>query len=104
MYRGTTPTYTFTLPDEVDLTQATNIYVSFAKFSGDEIYRKTGNDLEVSGQRVEVYLTQAETLALPGEVKIQLNWTYQEGTRFKRACSEIFSITTKKNLINEEIE
>ena len=104
MYRGTTPTYTFTLPDTVDLTEATNIYVSFAKFSGEEIYRKTGGDLEVSEHNVDLYMTQTETLALPDEVKIQLNWTYQEGTRAKRACSEIFSITTKKNLINEEIQ
>ena len=104
MYRGTTPTYTFTLPDTVDLTEATNIYVSFAKFNGEEIYRKTGSDLVVSEHSVDLYMTQAETLALPDEVKIQLNWTYQEGTRAKRACSEIFSITTKKNLINEEIQ
>ena len=29
MFRGTTPTYTFTLPNTVDLTEAESVYVTF---------------------------------------------------------------------------
>ena len=104
MYRGTTPTYTFTLPDEVDLTLAADVYVTFAKYNRETLFTKTGSDLSITAHSASVYLTQEETLSLPGEVLIQLNWTYAEGTKMKRACSDILTIRTKRNLINEVIE
>lgn len=97
MYKGTTPTFTLTLPQEVDLTTAQNVYVTFEK--GKKELRKTGNDLVVTAHQVEVYLSQEETLSFPsGDVALQLNWTYQDGGKIKRAASNIVSVSMKTNL------
>ena len=99
MYRGTTPTFTFTLPAGVDLDQADNVFVTFCKTDGQLIIEKTGADLEISENVVNVFLTQTETLSFPvGRVQVQLNWTYNSGE--ERACSDILSINAKKNLID----
>jgi len=104
MFRGTTPTYTFIMPEAVDISLASEVFVTFSRNNGTEIFTKTGGDLEIANNSVEVYLTQEETLALPnGQVQVQLNWTYQEGTRTKRACSQILNIYTRRNLIDEVI-
>lgn len=97
MYKGTTPTFTLTLPEEVDLTTAQNVYVTFEK--GKKELRKTGDDLVVTAHQVEVYLSQEETLSFPsGDVALQLNWTYQDGGMIKRAASNIVSVSMKTNL------
>ena len=102
MYRGTTPTYIFTLPESVDMTQATDVYVTFAKTDTTIIFTKTGDDLEVAEHTVSVYLTQEETLSFPNaKVAVQLNWLFPNG---RRACSNILYITARQNLINEVIE
>ena len=102
MYRGTTPTYTFTMPEGVDLTLADEIYVTFCKTNDALIMTKTGADLVVSSDKVDVFLTQEETLAFPnGFVQVQLNWLYQEEGRSKRACSNKMRIKAEKNLIDE---
>ena len=78
------------------------IYVTFCKMDGSLIMTKTGDDLNITNNSVEVYLTQEETLSFPnGQIQVQLNWLYPEGNRVKRACSEIMSISAKKNLIDE---
>lgn len=101
MYRGTTPTFIFTLPEDVDLTKATNVYVSFAKEQG-EIMRLTGDALTVEEHEVSVFLTQKQTLALPlGAMNVQINWTYQEGEITKRACTDIKRIYLQKSLADE---
>ena len=101
MYKGTTPTFTFTLPETVDLGDATNVYVTFAKGDGTDFLRKTGQDLTIDENTVSVYLTQQETLAFPRTAMIQINWTYVEGTLTKRACSEVKKIQLKDNLERE---
>ena len=103
MYRGTTPTYSFIMPQGVDLTQADNVYVTFGALKGCTIFTKTGADLDVTETQVDVYLTQEETLAFPEYVKVQLNWTYQEDGRTKRACSQQITISTERNLIDRVI-
>ena len=63
--RGTTPTYTCTFSDEsVDLTTATNVYVTLEQ--GRNNITKSGDDLVVSAKRIEVYLSQRDTLLLDG--------------------------------------
>lgn len=105
MYRGTTPTYIFIPPEGLDLTEAQNVYITFSGENGCEIFTKTGEDLEVTAESVSVYLTQQETLQFPnGRIKIQINWTYQDGAKTKRAASEPMYITANPNLIEEVIE
>ena len=102
MYRGTTPTYMFTLPDEVDLTIANKIFATFSRMDDTEILTKTDEDLEVTTHSVGVYLTQEETLAFPnGVLKFQLNWLYDSDGVTKRACTNIINITAQKNLKDE---
>lgn len=97
MYKGTTPTFTLTLPEEVDLTTAQNVYVTFEK--GKKELRKTDTDLVVTTNVIEVYLTQEETLSFPsGDVALQVNWTYiQDGVK-KRAATEIVKVNMRTNI------
>ena len=102
MYKGTTPTFTLTLPESVDLTAATGVYVTFAKKDGTDLLQKTGEDLDIQTNVISVFLTQEETLAFPtGGVLLQVNWTYREGGLSKRACSEVKLINLQRNLEDE---
>lgn len=99
MYRGTTPTYTFKLKDDtVDLTQASNVYVTFAKADKTEIFTKTGEDLDVQAKQVSVFLTQEETLSFPvGYISAQVNWVYADGTRSATKIVQIQADTPLKD-------
>ena len=101
MIKGTTPTFKLILNDEtVDLTLAQNVYATF-KQAKTEI-TKTGTDIEVSRDEVDVYFTQAETLSFQyGKIEVQLNWTYADG---KRRCSTIISVDVGHNLIERVLE
>lgn len=104
MYKGITPTFTLTLPEDVDLSFASNVYVTLGR-KGNAILQKTGQELGIDSNVISVFLTQAETLALPtGQVQIQVNWTYQEAGVAKRACSEIAVTYWKGNLEPEVLE
>lgn len=97
MFRGTTPTLTLTFPEGTEFT-GTTVYVSLSDDKRKEIMRITGEDLEITENVISIYLSQEQTLALPPIVLIQVNWTYGTG---ERACSNIVSFDTKRNLINE---
>ena len=99
--RGTTPTYRLVLNDNtVDLTLANNVYVTFTGLYHS--ITKTGEDLDVSATEVDVYLNQAETLEFTeGEIKIQINWTYEDG---KRASTVIKKETVGENLESRVLE
>ena len=99
MVQATTPTFILTLPNTVDLSQASKVVFTAAQ----EQYtvEKTGNALTIDGQTVSVYLTQAETLKLhAGTLKLQLNWVYADGSR---ACSNVVSIRVNENLVKKVI-
>lgn len=101
MISGTTPTFQLKINDEsVDLTTADNVYVTFASMGWS--ITKTGDDIDVSANQVDVYLSQQETLAFPkGNVDVQINWTFDDG---KRACTTIASVKVTKNLIERVLE
>lgn len=98
--KGTTPTITLVFPeDSVDLTQATNVYVTFAWST--KTLTKTGADLIVSPHSIDVFLNQAETLRFPiGAVRVQANWVFPDG---KREASNISSYTFTDNLLEKVI-
>lgn len=101
MYKGITPTFTLTLPEGIDLGYAQHVYVTLGR-KGKAILQKSDDDLAIEANTIEVYLDQAETLSLPeGTVQIQVNWTYQEAGKTKRACSEIATTYWKHNLEDE---
>lgn len=104
MVRGTTPTFSLTVPETVDLTAAANIYVTFATMDNQNIVTKTGDDLEVTEHQVDVFLSQEETLLFAvGKIKLQINWTYNDAGTVKRACTDLAVISVKPNLLGEVI-
>lgn len=97
MHKGITPTITLTLPEDINLEYASNVYVTFADAAGK--MTKTGDELVISANTITVTLSQEETLSFkPGAVQIQVNWTYQDGGETKRAASDVASIIFKANL------
>ena len=102
MYKGVTPTYTFKAPDGLDMSSATKVWVTFSTPDEREILTKTGNELEVTTDKVKVFLSQQETLHfITGKILVQLNWLYNEGSLTKRGASNKFSIIAETNLKNE---
>lgn len=103
MYKGTTPTFTLTFPDDVDLTLANHVYVTFEK--GNKELRKTGTDLVVTEHQIDVFLSQEETLSFPsGDVALQVNWTYTDGGVTKRVASNIVNVNMRTNLEDRVLE
>lgn len=99
MVQATTPTFVLTLPEEVDLSQASNIYFTLRQ-KGVQI-NKTVDEIVIDGQTVSVYLSQSETISIQaGIAQLQLNWTYANGAR---ACSNIVSVPVSENLLKRVI-
>ena len=95
--RGTTPTFVLQFPENVDLTEATNVYVTFCRYN-NKITKDT-DDVDIEAHSISVYLTQKETLDLgTGPVEIQANWTFGDG---KRAASKITTCELTKQLLPE---
>ena len=100
MVQATTPTFVLTLPSEIDLTEAHNVYFTIRQ--NDVVITKSGSSITVDGSTVYAPLSQAETVQLTGSIaKIQLNWTYSNG---KRACSNIVAVKVQPNLVMEVLE
>lgn len=102
MYTGTTPTITLAFTD--DISGATSVVVTFAvpltrkvvlSKSDDELTFRTEDDTHY----IDVFLSQEETLKMPKNVLVQVNFLF-DGDR--RSCSEIATVTFNKNL-NEEV-
>lgn len=98
---GTTPTFVLQFSiDEIDLTEAKNIYVTIRQGHKELTY--TGDDLTLEGNAISVYLNQEESLKLkPGVLEIQANWTYENGDR---ACSDIVQLVADRNLLMRYLE
>lgn len=98
--RGTTPTFILTFPEGTDFSEAQNVYVTFARYNS--LLTKQGSDLEIEGNTVKVYLTQAETLKFStGTIKIQANWTLPGGGRI---ASEVAQYAFSEQLLEKVIE
>ena len=101
--RGGSPTFELTVPAEtVDFTEVENITVSL--LSGAADITKTAPDVTVvSATRIEVTLTQEETLLMTDRhVSIQVNWTYP-GTDLRWA-TQIATVAVDRNLYMKVIE
>lgn len=73
--RGTTPIFELTFKEEeLDLTQANNVYVTF-RCKGCRL-TKSNDDLTIYPKRIDVHLTQEDTLRFVKEIEIQANWTF----------------------------
>lgn len=100
MVQATTPTFIFTLPSEIDLSQAENVYVTIKQVG--TVITKKGSAITIDANKVYVTLTQAETVRfVSGNLATQLNWTYENGIR---AASNIVVIPVTPNLLQEVVE
>lgn len=97
-YKGETPTQTFIFDEDFDLTTARNLYVTYSYMNQKKIFRKTGTQLEISGEHnniLSVDLSQEETLKLPDDYLVQINGTYGNGKRWE---TNIAHMETKDTL------
>ena len=79
--RGTTPTHTFTV--DVDLTQATALYITY-KQNDKVVVEKSIEDCTITAETVTVELSQAESLKFNASsnlpVEIQIRAKFVDGT------------------------
>ena len=96
--RATTPTFIFTTEDDVDLTLASEIHVTFDSFG--VILDKTGDDLDVEAQQISVYLSQADTLSWQvGDCEVMINVKYEDGSRSSSDPDDPIKFKVTKNLL-----
>lgn len=96
MYKGTTPTFTFTFTN-FDPTTADKIIVSFG--NGLDI---TDENLNVTSNSIACWLSQEQSLRMPnGNVKVQINFLFSDG---QRTASVPKVIEWNPNLYNEVME
>ena len=105
MIRATTPTEYLLLPDNIDLTGATQLYCTFKQTSPGSVVTITktfenGASL-VDGHTIAVDFTQEESLRFKAryEVEVMVNWI--AGT--KRFATDKGTVKVKENLIPEVI-
>ena len=82
MYRGTTPTFTFTLPIECET--ITKLSVAF-KQGGKLLFERGLPDVTMSGNVLSCTLTEEETLQLRGDTELQIQ--LRVGVGSARKCS-----------------
>lgn len=78
MLRGTTPTVTLTLPEEVDLSGASVAYMSFGQ-GGADLFDVPIARLTLADNVCTATLTQAETLMLTSGTKTQIQLRWKDG-------------------------
>lgn len=93
MFRGTTPTFTFTL--QFDASQIDSAYATFAQ-SGSVIIDKSLEDMQQSGKRLIVKLTQEETLLLKGNSAVEIQLSVRVGENVMH--SKIMNVTVNRIL------
>ncbi len=100
MWRGTTPTYNFILPEGIRLEDFSTVYLTFAQ-NGHNVLEKTKDELESTDDGFRLLFSQADTLCFsPGPVKIQLRARMPDGTA---VASNVISTTAQEVLKDGEI-
>ena len=99
MKRGTTPTHIFTV--DVDLTQATVIYLTYKQGSTTVIERDK-TEMTVTSDSITVELTQEETLALntSNAIQIQIRAGFNDGSRI---ASDILTISPAGEILKDGV-
>lgn len=101
MRRATTPSHTFTFPEEVEVANVTDILISYSQ-CGKKILEKTLNDvtIDTNHNAFNLTLTQKETDSFaPGKALIQV----RAKTGDKALASQMIWLTVKPVLNSEEL-
>lgn len=107
MTRGTTPTHTFTLPDNLKTATLSTLYITYAQ-RGETVLEKTLSDVTINNGVITCTLTQAETLLFSvrnharstDDVAIQVRMKTSDGTAM---ASDIMRIPVQDVLKDGEI-
>ena len=100
MWRGTTPTHTFTLPEGIRVQDFTVIYITYSQ-NGSPVLEKEKTDMTLEGNVIRLTFSQTDSLLFgAGPVKIQLRAKTADG---KAVASEIVTTTAKEVLKDGEI-
>ena len=100
MWRGTTPTHTFTLPEGLSGDSFSTVYITYSQ-NGEPVLEKSAVDMSFTMNTICIHFTQEDTLKFaPGPVKIQLRARYPDG---QAVASNIISTTAKEVLKDGEI-
>lgn len=95
MYRGTTPTFRFSLP--IEAATISKLDITFRQCGGVELHKELA-DCTVEGKTLTVTLTEAETLSLRAmtlyPVEIQLRVCVGD----TRLASQIFTVPVERIL------
>ena len=93
MYRGTTPTFTFTLPIECET--ISKLSVAF-KQGGELLFERGLPDVTMSGNVLSCTLTEEETLQLRGDTELQIQ--LRVGVGSARMASQVFRMPVSQIL------
>ena len=107
MTRGTTPTHTFTLPDNLKTATLSALYITYAQ-RGKTVLEKTLSDVMINNGVITCTLTQADTLKFEvldqhcgcDKVAIQVRMKTSDGTAM---ASDIMRISVQDILKDGEI-
>jgi hypothetical protein len=100
MYKLTTPDITFSFPSNIDMTEASDVYVTFTNKNNKILINKTSENLTITAQAVALTLSQEDTLDFPENdyIKAQVNWTFTDQGVLKRSCTKAIRIMVEENL------
>lgn len=102
MTQATTPTFTLTLPSTIDLGDAEHVVFTIEQ-NGYVLSKDETSGVSVSSNVATIELSQSDTVNFTGEMKarIQLNWTYIDGSR---GATKIKEVDIYENLYKDVIE
>ena len=97
---ATTPTLVLSFAEsDIDLLAAEHVYVTLK--NGKNAFTKKDSDLTIQAKQITLTLTQQETLQLgEGAIRVQVNWTYNEGLR---ASSKISIFYLSEQLLQKVV-
>ena len=104
MQQYTTPTIRLAMSS--DITFADEVFVTFGT-RGKKFMTKTGDEITVSAEYVDVFLTQEESASFPkGDVQVEVNFTFFDSVAnvMKRGYTNKATIFVDRNLLDEVIE
>lgn len=93
MYRGTTPTLTFTLPIEAATITALNIALAQR---GRVVVSRDLDGVETDGRKITMTLTEEETLRLYADVELRIQ--VRVGVGAARMASQVFTVPVERIL------
>ena len=99
MYRASTPTHYFTLPDEIVTSDIDELIITYAQ-GAETVLEKRKDDVTIEGKEISFRLTQEEANKFaPGSADLQIRLKMQNGTVI---ASKIYMIKTE-DVLNDEV-